>query len=81
MTAEQEEAIRSMLEGFIKDPADSDFQEGFLSAVCVIAVEVLGFRWDDPLIVRAQVNDAHPQVPVTLAKVRPTLTVIDGDKL
>jgi hypothetical protein len=47
-------AIRQMLEGFVKDPPDNDFQAGFLAATITIANEIMGIAHDDPLILAAE---------------------------
>lgn len=74
--------MRRVLEGFVNDPPDTEYQEGFLAAVAVIAVDVMGMEWDDPLLQKVDrlVDDATPQAHATIAKLRPALTVISGGK-
>lgn len=41
--------IKVILQSFVGDPPDNDFQAGYLSAVLVIANEVAGIPRTDPL--------------------------------
>jgi disulfide oxidoreductase YuzD len=78
----QEQIMRRMLEGFVNDPPDSDYQQGFLAASLVIANEIMGIEWDDPLILAANdlIGAGHPDVKEIVKKARSSLTVIDGGK-
>lgn len=77
----QEQIIRSMMQGFIDDPPNSEFQRGFLAAVCLIANEVMGFEDNEPLLLKANgqyyasIQDAH----ATAAKLS-HLKLINGGK-
>lgn len=74
-----EQAMRVMLDLFAKDPPDSEYQEGFLAALVMVAVEVLGFKWNDPSVLAAERSPHMAQhEATTMAKVRPKLTVIHG---
>lgn len=48
----KEVAIK-ILNSFIGDPPDTDFQRGYLSAILVFANEVLGVPYNDPTWVAA----------------------------
>jgi len=60
---------------FVIDPPDNDFQRGYLEGLKVFANEVIGFKWDDPLL-----WGEGGQPIETKSMPRPTLTLIDGDK-
>lgn len=78
----QEQTMRRMLQGFVDDPPDSEYQEGFLAALAMFANEVMGFEWNDPMLMKAMAvfDDATPAAHATAAKVRPALTIIDGGR-
>jgi len=40
----QEHIVRRMIEGFLSDPPDTDYQWGFLAATIVIAHEIMGIE-------------------------------------
>jgi len=61
-----EEYVRNCLQGFIQDPPDSEFQQGFRAACLVIAEEGLGIDWMDPQMLLA--NAAGNVDDVKLAK-------------
>lgn len=67
-----EEYMRRALESFASDPPDSEYQMGYLEALKVFANEALGFKWDDPLLWRAD----HPKAPPV--RQNPILTLIEG---
>ena len=73
MTPEQ--YMRAALSSFQRDPADNDFQRGYLEGLKVFANEAMGFPWSDPLL-----WGEGGQPIETKSVPRPTLTMIDGDK-
>lgn len=70
--------MREMLNGFIKDRPDSDFQIGFLEGLVVFAHEGLGMRMDDAAFHEAS-DIAYASVLAPQLK-RRTFQVIDGGK-
>jgi len=72
-----------ILRGFVDDPPDTEFQEGFLAGMLVFANEVLGIRFDDPLWQEADAilkkGAGEHSVAEAVEAVR-KFTVIDGDK-
>jgi hypothetical protein len=78
----QEQTMRRLLQGFVDDPPDSEYQEGFLAALAMFANEVMGFEWNDPLLVKAMAafDGSTPTAHATVAKARPALTIINGGK-
>jgi hypothetical protein len=53
MSTTLSDQIRTILQSFIGDPPDNDFQCGYLSAVLVIATEVIGIGVSDPVWIKA----------------------------
>ena len=49
-----QEYVRNCLQGFIHDPPDTEFQQGFRAAFLVIAEEAFGIEWSDPQILLAR---------------------------
>jgi len=82
MNMTQEQLMRKMLESFVSDPPDSDYQKGFLAAGLVIANEIMGFEWNDPLLLKCNDlgNPDSPDMKETITKARAALTIIDGGK-
>lgn len=78
----QEQIIRRMLQGFVDDPPDSEYQDGFLNAILSIAREVMGFDWNDPIFAKVdEVRGPHPIAEAATAeKMRPALQIIKGGK-
>lgn len=52
--------ISSSIQSFDGDPADSDFQEGYLAALYVIGKEALGMDLVDPSI---KISEAKQKIP------------------
>lgn len=79
----QEQRMRRMLQGFVDDPPDSEYQHGFLAALLMFGNEVMGIEWNDPLLLQANtiLDGETPAAQAAIAKARPTLTVIDGGQL
>jgi hypothetical protein len=81
------ETVRRILAGFVSDPPDSDFQQGYLAAVLTIANEVLGIHATDPLWAQADalLGGANPAYVAAIReqaeKKRAPFTVIDGGKI
>ena len=73
----QEQTMRRMLQGFVDDPPDSEYQHGFLAALLMFGNEVMGIEWNDPLLLKA---NETPAAQAAIAKARPALTIIDGGK-
>ncbi len=81
---EQEKVIRQMLSGFIGDPPDSEFQEGFLAALLTIANEVYGIPHTDQMWQQADclLTGADPKYVAEERKqsIRKTFKVLTGGK-
>lgn len=77
-----EKRIRRILEGFINDPPDTDYQQGFLAAVIVIGHEIMGISMREKLMQDADalVKSSAPDILEAFAKAKHTFTVIDGGK-
>jgi hypothetical protein len=71
MTPEQ--YMREALASFQRDPADTDFQHGYLEGLKVFANEAMGFKWDDPLL-----WGEGGQPIETKSMPRPKLTIVNG---
>lgn len=75
----QEQYMRLMFRSFVDDPPDSDFQNGYLSAGCVIAQEVMGFDANDEDLVKAR-NLLAPAAKVVADLERVALRLIKGGR-
>lgn len=78
----QEQRMRRMIQGFLDDPPDTPSQQGFLAAALMIATEIMGIEWNDPLILSADelVKGKLPDVEGEITKAKAKLTVIDGGR-
>lgn len=78
----QEQRIRRMLEGFVNDPPDTDYQQGFLAAVIVIGHEIMGIGFDEPVMADANalVAGSAPNIREVCEETKRTFSVIDGGK-
>lgn len=79
----QEDSIRGILAGFVKDPPDSEYQQGFLAAVIMIAHDVMGFAWTDPVLKQSEAicDGTLPAFQPTLKKAeRAAFKVVPGGK-
>ena len=72
------EVMKSMLSGFVRDPADNEFQRGFLEGLVVFAHEGLGMRMDDD-VVRQASDMAYAEIVAPQPK-RRAFQIIDGGK-
>lgn len=81
----EEEVMRAILAGFVNDPPDTEFQEGYLSAMLTFANEVMGIPNTDPLWAQADfLLDGDDPSYVSAAQEakakRQPFGVIDGGK-
>ncbi len=77
----QEQIIRQMLDGFASDPPDSEYQQGFMAAIAVIAVDVMGFEWNDPSVLNAEKvrgGDTVPDAQSTIKKAKAFKVMLGG---
>lgn len=70
--------IRVILQSFVGDPPDTDFQQGYLAAALVIANEVVGIPNTDPLWQQAD-NLLSGDHAVKQERARPRLTLVKKD--
>lgn len=79
----RERIIRKILEGFVNDPPDTPFQQGFLEATLVIAMEVFDVRYEDPLWQAADAASNGTLIKEVIKEkedARKRFSVIDGGR-
>lgn len=75
--------IRELLQGFVNDPPDSPFQDGYLACAIVVATDIFGIPKTDPLVLAAEqaMTEKGAQEQIDAAKLkRADFKVIPGGK-
>jgi hypothetical protein len=80
MAQTPKDVLRKMLDGFVNDPPDTDFQHGFLEGLIVAAHEALGMRMEDQTFKEASYLAYATTLPAEVQPARKKFMVIEGGK-